>query len=199
MDAIASADSADVIGILDPREVLWGTMVDGIPVLGDDALLAELARDTVTHGFVGMGATDAGGNRRRGALAEQLQAAGLLPLTVVHRTAIVSPRATIDAGSTVLAAAVINNGARIGGGAIVNTCAVVEHDCVVGTNAHVAPGARLGGGVTVADYAFVGIGATVVPGVRVGKGAVIGAGAVVLHDVAADAVVAGVPARPLRT
>jgi maltose O-acetyltransferase len=42
-------------------------------------------------------------------------------------------------------------------------------------------------------------GALVSPGVTIGDGAVIGAGAVVLKDVAADAFVAGVPARSIRT
>jgi acetyltransferase-like isoleucine patch superfamily enzyme len=38
----------------------------------------------------------------------------------------------------------------------------------------------------------------VLPGVEIGEEAVIGAGAVVLHDVAARKVMVGVPARELR-
>jgi UDP-2-acetamido-3-amino-2,3-dideoxy-glucuronate N-acetyltransferase len=46
--------------------------------------------------------------------------------------------------------------------------------------------------------ASIGSGAIILSGVSVGANALIGAGAVVTHDVAAGAVVAGVPARLLR-
>ena len=47
--------------------------------------------------------------------------------------------------------------------------------------------------------ASIGSNATILAGVRIGPRAMVGAGAVVTRNVAADAVVAGVPARPLRS
>jgi len=43
--------------------------------------------------------------------------------------------------------------------------------------------------------AAIGSNATILPGLRIGEGALIGAGAVVIADVPAHAIVAGVPAR----
>ena len=45
--------------------------------------------------------------------------------------------------------------------------------------------------------ATIGANATILCGVTIGARALVGAGAVVTHDVAADAVVAGVPARSM--
>jgi acetyltransferase-like isoleucine patch superfamily enzyme len=47
--------------------------------------------------------------------------------------------------------------------------------------------------------ASIGSGAVILAGVTIGPGALVGAGAVVTRDVEADAVVAGVPARLLRS
>ena len=48
--------------------------------------------------------------------------------------------------------------------------------------------------VVIEDDVWLGAGVVVLPGVRLGRGCVIGAGAVVTHDVPAEALFAGVPA-----
>jgi len=51
--------------------------------------------------------------------------------------------------------------------------------------------------VVIEDYVWIGTRATIMPGVTIGRGAVVAAGAVVTGDVAAQSIVAGVPARPI--
>ena len=53
--------------------------------------------------------------------------------------------------------------------------------------------------VTIGDGAWLGSGVLVLPGVTIGAEALVGAGAVVNRDVAPRTVVAGNPARPIRT
>ena len=55
------------------------------------------------------------------------------------------------------------------------------------------------GPIVIEDDVWIGAGAVVLPGVRIGRGAVVGSLALVAHDVAELTVVAGQPARPIRT
>lgn len=53
--------------------------------------------------------------------------------------------------------------------------------------------------IHIKQGAWLGANVTVLPGVTIGENAIVGAGAVVTKDVPANAVVAGVPAKALRT
>ncbi len=54
-------------------------------------------------------------------------------------------------------------------------------------------------GIVIEDDVWLGAGSIITDGVRIGKGAVVAAGAVVTKDVPAHTVVAGVPARQIKT
>jgi len=135
----------------------------------------------------------------RVAIQRYLEAKGLRVATAVHPTAHVAAKASIGAGSQVLAHAVVAVESELGLACIVNTAATVDHEGRLGDGVHLAPGAHLAGCVTVGDFAMIGTGAAVLPRLRIGVGAVVGAGAVVLHDVDPWTVVAGNPAKVIGT
>lgn len=185
----------EVVGLVDADPAMKGQSILGVPVLGGDEMLAELARSGVSHAFLGVGAV--GDNSRRRKVFEMARSLGFELLTVVHPTAIVSPSAEIGEGTCIFPGAIVGAGARLGRNVIVNSGAIVEHDCTLGDHVHIASGAVLAGGVTVEEGAHIGAGAAVKQGVRVGRDAVVGLGAAVIDDVPAGATVAGVPAKPI--
>ncbi len=197
--ALTRPEAWRVEGVVDPEPAERTRQLLGVAHLGDDRAferwLAGRDPDDRPWLVIGVGAAPGAEVRRRLAA---LHARSGRWATIVHAAAWVSPAATLEAGSVVLAGAVVNAGARIEAHAIVNSRAVVEHDAVVGAFAHLAPGAIVGGGARIGDDAFVGQGALVRDHVTVGAGATVGMGAVAVADVPAGARVVGSPARAMR-
>ncbi len=185
----------EVIGLIDTHH-LPGTLVDGVPVLGDDsAVHFILQRFSDAVAIMGIGNTH---TRSRVACTVDERAPNLSFATVIHPRATVALDVTMAPGCFVAAGATINCGCRLGAHVVVNTNASVDHDVVLGDFSFIGPNAALAGGVNVGRGAFIGIGATVLPNLRIGEEAVVGAGAVVLADVPPAVTCIGNPARPIR-
>ncbi len=116
----------------------------------------------------------------------------------VHKTAFVSPSATVGAGTVVMLYAIINSDATIGNHVIVNTGALIEHDCNIEDFVHISPKVTLSGNVKIGIGTHVGSGAIVIPGIKIGKWCTIGAGTVVINDIPDGATVIGNPGRIIK-
>lgn len=134
----------------------------------------------------------------RRAFIDLMRGRGYRFATLIHPSANISRRARIAQGCIVNAGAVIGSNATLAGDVVVNRGALVGHDDRIGTCCTIGPGANIAGNVEIGEGTFVAQGAVIRERLKVGAGAVVAAGAVVLDDVAANHMVAGVPARSIR-
>lgn len=120
--------------------------------------------------------------------------------------AIIRDMVEIGDNAVIMMGAVINIGAVIGEGTMIDMGAVLGGRAMVGKNCHIGAGTVLAGvveppsaqPVVIEDDVVIGANAVVLEGCRVGRESVVAAGAVVVDDVPAGVVVAGVPARIIK-
>lgn len=121
--------------------------------------------------------------------------------------AIIRDKVFIHKNAVIMMGAVINIGCEIGESTMIDMNAVLGARATVGSNCHIGAGAVLAGvleppsaePVVIEDNVLVGANAVVLEGVHVGKGAVVAAGSVVIADVEPETVVAGIPARMIKS
>ena len=167
-----------------------GSLVMGIPVLGDRDILPGLRADGVSAMAVAIGDPAAHASLMDAALAQGFEFPAL-----VHPFTSISPSARIGEGCVVCAGAVIGPQTELKAGAIVNTHASLDHDVTVGRCTHVAPGAIVCGYVDIGDGCWIGTGAVIRDHRSVGNRSVIGAGATVLKNIPGGVTAYGVPAK----
>ncbi len=183
----------DLLGYVDDDPRLAGKAVDGVPVIGPIATVADLPDVQVVV------CTGQPGNyfsRRR--IVEALALPPERYATVVHPAAVLAGSTTLGPGTVIHALTVTTACVSIGAHVAVMPGVILTHDDVVHDYATLGAGVRLAGGVTVGEGAYLGSGCLVRENRKVGPWALVGMGAVATADVPAYEVWAGVPARFLR-
>ena len=121
--------------------------------------------------------------------------------------AIIRDRVKIEENAVIMMGAVINIGAEIGEGTMVDMNAVLGARAKVGKRSHIGAGAVVAGVLEppskspceIGDDVLIGANAVILEGVKVGNGSVIAAGSIVTKDVPSGVVVAGSPAKIIKS
>jgi acetyltransferase EpsM len=188
-DILQQGERYRPVAFLDSNPALHGRKVGGLPVRGGIEEVDVLLRAGVSRAIVAIG-----DNVARARVAEVLESKHMQLISAIHPLASLSSSAVIAEHVIVGPRATVCVHARIGPHAILSAGAIADHDNVIGKGAFLEVAVRLAGQVTIEEFATIGIGASVIPGRRVGPRARVAPGAVVIHDVPAQAVVTGVPA-----
>jgi sugar O-acyltransferase (sialic acid O-acetyltransferase NeuD family) len=133
--------------------------------------------------------------RRRLALAAGLSRLALLvdPSAVIATTAVLGSGLYVNAGSTIGAHAILDEGV------LVNRNASIGHHSQLERYVSLGPGVTIASDCRIAKGVMLGAGAVVAPKISIGENSVVAVGAVVAKDVPAHCVVAGNPARIVRS
>lgn len=121
--------------------------------------------------------------------------------------AIIRDRVKIDKNAVIMMGAVINIGSEIGEGTMIDMNAVIGARAIIGKRSHIGAGAVVAGVLEppskspceIGDDVLIGANAVILEGIKVGNGSVIAAGSVVVKDVPPDVVVAGSPAKIVKS
>ena len=194
-------EGVDVLHLFDNNSCLESPL-RGVPIsyglAGLRAFVRHLTIENISPGDVDCIAAIGGEHgKAREEMTRLMESYGFTPRSLIHRTAIISPLASIGNSVQLLAGSIIGAFASIGDYTIVNSGANVDHDCRVGKTCHLGPLAALAGEVLVEANVFIGTNATVLPRISIGADSIIGAGAVVTKNVSKSSVIIGNPGLPI--
>ena len=121
--------------------------------------------------------------------------------------AIIRDKVIIGKNAVIMLGAVINIGAEIGEGSMVDMNAVIGARGKIGKRVHLGAGAVVAGVLEppskspceIGDDVMIGANSVILEGVKIGNGSVVAAGSVVVDDVPAGVVVAGSPAKIVKS
>lgn len=187
----ASGHAKVIMDIIEAMGNSPGTLYDDAPHCSD--IHSRTVVKTSEASVEGPMIISIGSNRVRRLIAERYPVE--YAPAAVHPSAIISPTASIGAGTVVMQGAIIQSDVAIGRHCIINTGASVDHECVIADYVHISPHATLCGNVHVGEGSWIGAGSVVIPGIKIGRGVTIGAGSVVIRDIPDGVTAFGNPCR----
>jgi sugar O-acyltransferase (sialic acid O-acetyltransferase NeuD family) len=148
--------ACEVLGfIVDARYMAPGTPVNDKPVLGGFDWLREHKNEV--QAICGIGAPDV-----RARLIQQAEAIGIHFCSVIHPTAIWTPRIQIGVGTSIGAGCILTNQIKVGNHVYVNIGCTISHDSVLEVYVTLSPGVHIAGNVTLDEGCFIGIAANII-------------------------------------
>lgn len=143
-----------------------------------------------------------GDSKIRTELSKKIMDKGGFVPTLIHPTSVVSKFAKIsDIGVYISAFSFVQADSSVGENTVILSHVNISHTTHIGKGCFIAGGAIIGAYTNMEDNVFIGQGALSISGkvATVGQGAYVGARSLLTKDVPANTVVAGIPAKVIRS
>lgn len=124
--------------------------------------------------------------------------AGFNFANIIHKSAWVSPTATIGKGVTLRAGTIIGADAYIGNNVEILEYSHIGHDVIINDHCQISGFVILGGHSKVGEGTYIGMSVPVKEHAEIGKHSVVGMGSVVMRDIPDHVIALGNPARAMR-
>jgi sugar O-acyltransferase (sialic acid O-acetyltransferase NeuD family) len=185
-------DQWEPIGFIDDHKEKH-SVVSGLKVLGGIDVISSASDLNVVLAF--------GDPRIKEKVSEQLRSVKTTFPIIIHPGAILQNADSIvlSPGTVVTAGCVLTTEIVIGEHVLINLNSTIGHDCKIGRCSSIMPGVNIAGEVSVGKGVLIGSGSNIRNKVKIGDHSIVGMGSAVIHDVAENDTVAGVPAKSLHT
>lgn len=163
----------------------------GFPILAQH--ISELNQPQDYAYFISVG-----DNQHRHCHYQDLQTAQVRIISIIDKTALISPNTQFGQGVFIGKMAIVNSDVVVGDNTVINTKALIEHGCRVGKHCNISTNSTLNGDVKIADFAYIGSSSVINGQLSVGENTTVGSGAVVVKSLPANCVAVGVPAKIIK-
>lgn len=194
---LAVACGYEIVGLYHYTEGRTGEVDHGMPILGTFDDLFAIGNLTGMNFLLTMG-----DNSIRSELSDRIISQGGNVPTLIHPMSVISQFAEISSvGVYISPFTYIQADTKVGSNTVILSHVNISHTNVIGKNCFIAGASSIGAYTEVEDNVFVGQGVISISGKvsRIGKGAFIGAGSLLTKDVKEYTMVAGTPARMIKS
>ena len=172
-----SGNNFEIIGFIDDCLSNNSRDLMGFPLLGTFDVLQRYQNDAYVFNSI---ARDASVKQKS---TERLKQLGASFTSCVHKTALVSPTASIGVGSIVGPYVVLEHNSVLSDFVTVNSHSIIAHDSYIGSMSIVNYASVICGSVRIGDHVYIGSNSIIQPGIEVGSCTTIGAASNVNHSI----------------
>lgn len=159
------------------KKLLGKKLYRNVPFIGDHRILKKLKKDNIV-GFV---AAIKNNSHRERAYYDATQA-GLTPINVISRHAVIEPSVNIGKGVVVCTGCIISHGVSIGNNTIFESGVIIEIYTVIGENCFFSTASVIGGKCDIRRNTTFGLRSVSLPRLKIGKNQTIEDGRLVVKS-----------------